>query len=200
MIRSTLCLAVAICLMLSFGCASKKEGVAPRRVDPTQQSLGEGTGIASQDLIEVTDKMARSILRTRGIDHAASPPIIALLPVENDTRFAMNKDLFNKRIKALLNSKCQDKVRFVARDRMAAVEEERARKREGQVTSGGEGDLAGADYFLTGELTGLAQKSASGQSDYILYTFRLIDTETSIEVWEDFTEIKKEGLHDAVYR
>ncbi len=60
--------------------------------------------------------------------------------------------------------------------------------------------MAGVDYFLTGELTGLSQASSTGQSDYILYTFRLINAETGIEEWEEFSEIKKEGIEDAVYR
>ncbi len=192
-------LLVVALVLTALGCASNK-GVAPRRVDPGQASLGEGTGIGSQDLGEVTDKMARSILSTPEIANAPTPPVIALLPVTNDTRFAINKDLFNKRIKALLNTQCQGKVKFIARDRIEAVERERELKREGQVTSGAEGDLAGADYFLTGELTGLSQAASTGRSDYVLYTFRLIDAETSIEVWENFSEIKKEGLEDAAYR
>jgi len=60
--------------------------------------------------------------------------------------------------------------------------------------------VAAIDYFLTGELTGLSQASSSGRSDYILYTFRLIDAETGLEGWENFDEIKKEGLEDAAYR
>lgn len=190
----------AVCLLMLEGCARNPAGKPPRRVDPSQESLGEGTGIGSQDLLEVTDKMARSILGTPEIAGAAAPPVIALLPVTNDTRFPINKQLFTKRIKALLNSKCQGKVRFIARDQMEAIEHERDLKREGEVTASRTDDLLGADYFLTGELTGLTQSSSSGKSDYVLYTFRLIDAENSLEVWEDFAEIKKEGLEDAAYR
>jgi hypothetical protein len=68
------------------------------------------------------------------------------------------------------------------------------------VGSSGDQVLAGADYFLTGELTGLSQVASTGQSDYVLYTFRLINAETSVEEWENFHEIKKEGLEDAAYR
>ena len=197
-----LMLFVAAALLLD-GCARSsgpRGGVPPQRVDPSVQSRGEGTGIGSQDLVEVTDKMARSILSTPKIAHASTPPVIALLPVINDTRFPINRELFNRRIKALLNTQCEGKVYFVARDRIESVERERELKREGLVTSGGEGDLAGADFFLTGELTGLSQAASTGRSDYVLYTFRLIDAETSIEVWENFAEIKKEGLEDAAYR
>jgi len=169
-------------------------------VAPDQKSLGEGTGIGSQDLQSVTDKMARSILSTPAIAGAQAPPGVRVLPLENDTRFVIQKELFNRRIKALLNTQCQGKVLFVARDRIESVERERELKREGLVGTSAQGIMAGVDYFLTGELTGLSQVSSTGQSDYILYTFRLINAETGIEVWENFDEIKKEGLEDAVYR
>ena len=187
------------------GCATtstvqQPAGVAPHRVDPSQESRGEGTGVGSQDLQEVTEKMARSIMSTGAVSDASNPPTVALLPVRNDTRFPINKQLFNMRIKALLNTQCKGKVYFIARDRIEDIERERELKREGSVGTSGDQVLAGADYFLTGELTGLSQSSSTGLSDYILYTFRLINAETSVEEWEDFHEIKKEGLEDAAYR
>jgi hypothetical protein len=169
-------------------------------VDPSEQSLGAGTGIESQDLQQVTDHMARDLLGIPEIANAEKAPTVGLLPVENNTRFPIQKDIFNKRIKALLNSQCRGKLLFVARDRMEAVNKERKIKDEGVVTSSGEKPLAGVDYFLTGELTGMSQTGSTGQSDYVLYTFRLIDAESSIEAWEGMSEIKKEGLEDVVYR
>ncbi len=191
-----------VAVVLATGCAtvSHPAGIAPQRIDPSTTGLGEGTGIGSQDLQEVSDKMARSILDTPEIQNAETPPVIALLPVRNDTRFAINKQLFTMRIKALLATQCGRKVRFVARDRMEDIERERDLKQSGQVTSSKEAPLYGVDYFLTGELTGLSQASATGQSDYVLYTFRLIDAETSLEAWENFHEIKKDGLDSVIYR
>ncbi len=193
-------LSVAVALGCATTTVENPGGVEPRRVDPGSASLGEGTGIGSQDLQQVTDKMSRSILSTPAIANATEPPTIALLPVANDTRFPINKQLFTMRIKAMLNTQCQNKVRFLARDRIEAIENERDLKREGLVGSSSDKVLLGVDYFLTGELTGLSQAGSSGQSDYILYTFRLIDAESSLEVWEDFEEIKKEGLEDVAYR
>jgi PBP1b-binding outer membrane lipoprotein LpoB len=37
-------------------------------------------------------------------------------------------------------------------------------------------------------------------SDYVLYSFQLIDARTTEIVWEDLAEIKKQGLEDAAYR
>ena len=46
----------------------------------------------------------------------------------------------------------------------------------------------------------LTTKARAGVSDYILYTFQLIDPRTSDILWEDSAEIKKQGGDDAAYR
>jgi hypothetical protein len=61
-------------------------------------------------------------------------------------------------------------------------------------------EFKGADYFLTGKLQGMTTKAKAGVSDYVLYTFQLIDSRSSVIVWEDLAEIKKQGLEDAAYR
>ena len=86
---------------------------------------------------------------------------------------------------------------------MAALEEERDLKREGAVTSATDPmvqEFQGADYFLTGKLSGLTTRTAAGTSDYVLYSFQLIDARTTEIVWADQAEIKKQGLEDAAYR
>jgi penicillin-binding protein activator len=102
-----------------------------------------------------------------------------------------------------LNSKAQGRVRFLARERMQELEQERELKRNGQVTASSDPtvqEFKGADFFLTGKLTGLTTKAAAGVSDYILYSFQLVDVRTSDIVWEDSAEIKKQGGDDAAYR
>ena len=86
---------------------------------------------------------------------------------------------------------------------MDALEKERRLKQAGQVTSSSDPNVVefkGADFFLTGKLQGMTTKTAAGTSDYILYSFQLIDARTSDIVWEDSAEIKKQGLEDAAYR
>jgi hypothetical protein len=61
-------------------------------------------------------------------------------------------------------------------------------------------EFKGADYFLTGKLEGLSTRTAAGTSDYILYSFKLVDARTSAIVWGDYAEMKKQGLEDAAYR
>ena len=192
---------------LIAGCASSgvknPSGTGVTRLNADEQGTVAGTGIESQDLVAVADKMSRSILGIPQIANAAKPPIVVLDPVENKTRFPINKDIFLTRIRTQLNSKSAGKVTFLARDRMAALEKERNLKREGAVTSSSDANVQeflGANYFLTGSLEGLSTRTKAGTSDYILYAFQLIDARTSAIVWEDNAEIKKQGLEDAAYR
>ena len=86
---------------------------------------------------------------------------------------------------------------------METLEREREWKREGRVLSSTDPNVngfRGADYILTGSLDGMSASSREGVSDYVLYSFQLIDADTSVLVWEDYAEIKKQGLTDAVYR
>lgn len=197
----------ALAAILLSGCVSSgahnPSGVRVTQMRPDEQGFVAGTGIESQDLVSVTEKMARGILDTPQVKGASTAPIVVLDPVENETRFPINKDMFLTRIRANLNSKAAGKVQFLARDRMAALEKERALKQSGQVTSSSDPhkvEFKGADYFLTGKLSSLTTRTGKGTSDYILYTFQLIDARTSAIVWEDLAEIKKQGLEDAAYR
>ena len=192
---------------LVAGCASSgvknPSGVPVTRMNADEQGFVAGTGVESQDLVVVTDKMARSILAIPQIAGATAPPIVVLDPVENKTRFPIDKDIFLTRIRSELNKKSMGKVTFLARERMAALEKERNLKREGALTASsdpGMQEFKGADYFLTGSLEGLSTRTKAGTSDYILYAFQLIDARTSAIVWEDNAEVKKQGLEDAAYR
>ena len=197
------CVAVA---GLLAGCASGVQN--PRGVSVTEMKADErgfvaGTGVESQDLVRVADKMARGIVGIPQVTRAQGSPRFVLDPVVNETRCPINKDIFLTRIRAQLNSQAAGKVIFLARDRMATLERERDLKRSGQVTSGSDPnavEFKGADFFLTGKLSSLTTRSSKGVSDYILYTFQLIDARTSDIIWEGFEEIKKQGLEDAVYR
>lgn len=207
LVSCSVLIASAICVVFTSGCASSGVAYASGRpvveMKADEKGFVGGTGIESTDLVTVTDKMARSILGIPEIMNAKGVPRIVLQPVINETRFPINKDMFLTRIRTSLNSKAAGKVRFLARERMAALEHERDLKQSGQVTSGSDPNVVefkGADFFLTGKLQGLSTRTSAGTSDYILYSFQLIDPRTSDIVWEDSAEIKKQGLEDAAYR
>jgi penicillin-binding protein activator len=178
-------------------------GVPVTEMRPDERGFVAGTGIESQDMVSVTDKMARSILGIPEIAQARVRPYVVLDPVVNNTRFPINKDIFLTRIRTQLNSKASGRVSFLDRDMMRTLERERELKRTGQVTSSSDPNVVefrGADFFLTGKLDGMTTRTSAGTSDYVLYSFRLTNARTSEIVWEDSAEIKKQGLEDAAYR
>src|SRR5436309_9052724 len=155
-------LGLAFCTALIAGCASSgvknPSGVPVTEMKADERGFVAGTGVESQDLVVVTDKMARGILGVQQIASASTPPRVVLDPVVNETRFPINKDIFLTRIRTQLTSRSQGKVIFLARERLAALEKERELKRTGQVTSGSDPNLQefkGADFFLTGKLQGM---------------------------------------------
>ncbi len=205
--RSTLLAGFAALSAIFAGCASEgvqnPNGVPVTEMKPDERGFVAGTGVESQDLVAVTDKMSRSILAIPEIMNAKATPRIVLEPVVNNTRFPIDKDIFISRIRIQLNQKSAGKVRFLDREMMKTLENERALKQSGQVTASSDPNVVefrGADFFLTGKLEGITTKTSAGTSDYILYSFRLTDARTSEIVWEDSSEIKKQGLEDAAYR
>ena len=201
-----LCAAAGFALLA--GCSTtagvqSPAGVAVTEMRPDERGFVAGTGIESQDMVSITDRMARSILGIPQIARAQVPPSIVLDPVVNNTRFPINKDIFLTRIRTQLNSKAMGQVSFLDREMMKTLERERELKRSGQVTASSDpraSEFGGADYFLTGKLDGMTTRTSAGTSDYVLYSFRLTDARTSRIVWEDSAEIKKQGLEDAAYR
>ncbi|HEY1108511.1 MAG TPA: penicillin-binding protein activator LpoB [Opitutaceae bacterium] len=193
---------------LLAGCATtagvqNPSGVPVTEMRPDERGTVAGTGVESQDMVAVTDKMARSILSIPQISRAQNPPSIVLDPVVNNTRFPINKDIFLTRLRVQLNSKAMGQVSFLDREMMKTLERERELKRSGQVTASADPNVVefgGADYFLTGKLDGMTTRTSQGTSDYVLYSFRLTDARTSRIVWEDSAEVKKQGLEDAAYR
>jgi penicillin-binding protein activator len=203
-----LLVSLAASSLLLVGCETTAgvkhpSGVPVTEMRPDERGFVAGTGVESQDLVTVTDKMARSILGIPQIARAQHPPSVVLEPVVNNTRFPINKDIFLTRIRTMLNSKAAGQVSFLDREMMKTLERERELKRSGQVTASADPNLVefgGADYFLTGKLDGMTTRTSAGTSDYVLYSFRLTDARTSRIVWEDVAEIKKQGLEDAAYR
>ncbi|MCX6905771.1 MAG: penicillin-binding protein activator LpoB [Verrucomicrobia bacterium] len=205
-LRSLSLLGACAGLALVAGCATgvkNPSGTPVTEMRPDEKGFVAGTGVESTDLVRVTDKMARGILGCAQIAHAPAAPWIVLDPVVNETRFPINKNIFLDRIRGQLISKAQGKARFVARERLAVLERERQMKQAGQLTSTSDPtkvEFKGADFFLSGKLSGMSSSASGGISDYILYSFQLIDARTSEIVWEGSDEIKKQGVADAVYR
>jgi len=187
--------AFSLLLLAAFflGCvpygAEKRADVSVAEGRGDERGFATRGGFDSQDIGAVAQKMAREILTTPEIANAKGIPTIVLLPLKNDSRLPINKDVFLERIMALLNEKSGGKVRFLARDRMVESESDRNLKQS----------IKGADFMLAGKLMGTSRAS-SWADDYVLYSFTVIDPNTSDIVCQRSHQIRKQGLQDAVYR
>ncbi|CAN5458653.1 hypothetical protein BH09SUM1_BH09SUM1_30190 [soil metagenome] len=172
-------------------------------VDPGKPGAVRALGPESQDVIAVADLMVRSIEDSKVLSDAPNPPVINMLPMSNNTRYAFNTEIFASKLKVELNKRAKGRYVFVSRDINPEIDAEREQKREGQLDYDPAlrtKSKSGADYFLKGRADGLAAVSTKGQSDTILYTFKLTDTESGLDVWEDEFTTKKEGKDDVIYR
>jgi len=168
-------------------------------IDASAEDEIGGTGTSSGDIRTMAERMAREIT---GIEwpKEGEMPRIAVLPVENQTRFRIDsKVLQNKLVKELVNF-ARGRVVFLARDSEEAVMAERAKKRSGMYDKGKEKALYGADYLLKGEMRALSKASRDGVSDYIVYSFSLIDAESSAILWMSDYETKKVGNVGVIYQ
>ena len=105
-------------LLLLTGCVTTEgvknpSGVPVTEMRPDERGFVAGTGVESQDLVAVTDKMARSILAIPQIARAQVTPRIVLEPIVNDTSFPISKDIFLERIRVQLNSKAAGRLSFL---------------------------------------------------------------------------------------
>lgn len=188
-------LALVAAVIFFTGCSQQSAYVNPDEPD----SLG-GTGIDSQDVRTVAEVMSRDILSAPEIANAQGKPIILLLPTKNETRFRVDTDIITLKMRNNLIQFAGDKATFVDRERMDAIRAERAAKRAGEVSSSGEKMLSGADFYLTGTLKSISKSAGGAVSDYIYYSFELVDMESSNVVWAKDYDVKKVGKRGVLYR
>ena len=196
---------IATALLGTLACTNinSPNGPSVTELRPGERGFVTGLGVESQDLVTISEKMARGILGAEPIANAKGKPVIVLEPINNGTRFPIDKDIFLTRIRVALSGNAQGKIQFVAREHIEKLEAERDRKLAGQVTGGEKikgNQFKGADFILTGSFKAISSRGNAGASDYILYTFQLINPDNSDIVWEGFHEIKKQGKDDITYR
>jgi len=196
---------IATALLGTLACTNinSPNGPSVTELRPGERGFVAGLGVESQDLVTISEKMARGILGAEPIANAKGKPVVVLEPINNGTRFPIDQDIFLTRIRVALSGNAQGKIQFVAREHIEKLEAERDRKLAGQVTGGEKikgNQFKGADFILTGSFKAISSRGNAGASDYILYTFQLINPDNSDIVWEGFHEIKKQGKDDVTYR
>ena len=170
-------------------------------VDPDAYGKVEGTGIEARDVRTVAQQMSRELLASPAIANATGAPRVAVLDVKNRSRFLIDQEIFTTLITDLLISNAAGKVAVLNRDLVKEIQQERQMKTTGQVDSNGAmAQMAGADYFLEGEVRSLSASTSDTQSDYVLIRFQLTDASTGIVNWSNSYEMKKEGSWGVMYQ
>ena len=194
--RGRPCLAVLLgAALVATGCTG-----STKRIDPDRLSDKEvGTGLTSQDFRSVCQRMARSLTAIQEIQNANSPPTVAIEPVVNRSSELIDGTEFARKIRTEMIKHAEGRVQFVDRELTKAAEEENRAKRRGKVT-GDDAVREGADYFLTGRIFSIDNTTGKTATGYFRLSFRLTKANSSVIVWEDDYELKKESTTGHMYR
>ena len=184
-----LCLLVS-CAILG-GCSTARERVV--NINTNSKSV-EDIGPNSDDFRSVCDHMARSFLKCPQIAKTHTAPVIYLGRVKNTTRFVINGDILIDHFRGEVEQLNKGKVSFMMKDQSELVPPTKQFKSVDATDK-----FKNIDYILNVRLDGMSSNT-NIKSDLIHYSFQLFDAQTSIIVWEDFVDIKKEGRLDPAYR
>jgi PBP1b-binding outer membrane lipoprotein LpoB len=191
-------LAALVAAVLLAGCGVKT--VQATYVNPDSYGAVEGTGIEARDVRAVTSQMATELLSSAAIQKFNGVPRLAVLPVQNRSRFLVDQEIFTTLITDMLIQNASGKLAILNRDIVREIQKERDMKRNGQVDSGAQKAMAGADFFLDGEIQSLSASNAAAQSDFVVIRFQLTDAESGIVVWSNSFQMKKEGSWGVMYQ
>ena len=180
------------------GCGVKSKKTT--YVDPDAYGAVEGTGLEARDVRAVARQMSEELLVSPVLASFNGVPRVAVLPVKNRSRFLVDQEIFTTIITDLLIQNASGKLAVLNRDIVYQIVAEREMKRTGQVDSSGFKAMAGADYFLEGEVRSLSASTSDAQSDYVVIRFQLTDAETGIVGWSNSYEMKKEGSWGVMYQ
>lgn len=184
---------------LTLGCSKSKQA---KYVDPDAMGAVEGTGIEARDVRTVAQQMSRELLASPAIAGRSAPPRIAVLPVKNRSRFLIDQEIFTTLITDLLVQNAGGQLAVLNRGIVDQIMAERQRKAQGTYddSDGARTLVAGADYFLEGEVRSISASTSKAQSDYVVIRFQLTDAETGIVSWSNSYEMKKEGAWGVMYQ
>ena len=191
-----LLLAISASLLLA-GCVKT---VQTTYVDPDAYGAVEGTGIEARDVRAVSTEMATELLAAAPVQSFEGVPRLAVLPVENRSLFLIDQEIFPTLITDMLVQNAAGQLAVLNRDIVAEIMAEREKKRAGEVDAGELRAMAGADYFLEGEVQSLSASNYAAQSDYVVVRFQLTDAETGIVGWSNSYQMKKEGSWGVMYQ
>jgi PBP1b-binding outer membrane lipoprotein LpoB len=183
-------------LVLAPACRKKA-----KYVDPDAESRVEGTGVESRDVRAVAAQMSGDLLQSPAMNNTQSVPRIAVLPIQNRSRFLFDAEIITTLITDELISTSAGRLAIVNRDLIDQILQERQMKSRGEVSDDGQlPALAGVDWFLEGTIESLSASTSNAQTDYVVNRFQLTNAETSVVAWSSRYEMKKECSLGVMYQ
>ena len=190
-----LVLAAALAVAALGGCNKKA-----RYVDPDARSSVEGTGLEARDVRAMVGQLSQELMSSQMVKDFDGVPRIAVMPMENRSRFLIDQDIFTSMITDELVMASNGKLAVVNRDLLDTILKEREMKRSGEVDSQGYKALSGVEFFLQGEVRSLSASTSKKQTDYVVVHFTLTDAESGVVGWSNRYEMKKEGSWGVLYQ
>lgn len=167
---------------------------------PAVNPQSRNSFLTSDDLTEMTDKMASSIAASPQVARVTQqkPMVIVMKPIINDTNeiiVGSEKELYVARVRALLASKqsLRDQFTFV----LNRNDYEKLLRSEGlSADTPVEAATAGQnryvpEYALTGRFYAQTNASSKQRSDNYLCTYQLTNLANGLILWENTYETKK---------
>ncbi|MEI8246002.1 MAG: hypothetical protein WCI51_09240 [Lentisphaerota bacterium] len=192
MVKQNIAIIVTAALFMT-GC-----GTVPVKDEPPVTRMLDGNVTR-----EISDKMMRSLLNSKVISGAGSEPKIAMLQFRNKSRFPLDGSIFLNKLRADLNSQATGRIIFLDRANILAIKNERAEKRNNVLSFNQQNvkqALSGADYFLAGEMRSISGAANGARSEYVLFSFYLVNAENTDILWEDQFDLDFKATENVVYR
>ncbi|MBU6166272.1 MAG: penicillin-binding protein activator LpoB [Alphaproteobacteria bacterium] len=187
---------------------AQRRGQGAVDVNPMAPGPVSGTGIEMRDIIAMSDTIVRDLMQRADITGTAVPPRIILegARIRNQSSQRLDTDLFSDQLRSNLMRAAAGKLRFLSRESIQDVLDERDRKRQGQADVGTRGltkAVAGGDYRLIGRITSQdARNNDNGMTQRATQVvFELVDMENAETVYisQPFVVVRAQR-DDIVYR
>lgn len=206
MFRKGLLFVLVLLLMAGCNAARKAPKASVDYVDPASNQQSVTTGIESQDITTLTDKMVRSILSNETLTGNSKPPIVIVDAryIRNQSSTRMDKSIITGIIFDEIMNSGNGKIMVMDESDLKMVQEARKVKRSGEYkgTMGMTKQMFYGDYRITGKISSHdTMNAAVGVANrYHMIHLRIVDLETGMPVWSGRHEFKKSSQADILYR
>ncbi|HEU4417586.1 MAG TPA: hypothetical protein VFT55_01530 [Planctomycetota bacterium] len=179
-------------------------GTIDRRVDPDAADTVTGTGLQSQDIRTMVNKMS-SALKADGIlapGREGERVSFFITELRNDSSDVIDKQLILRELRTELFNSFGRTIRILDRSPEAndIVDAERRMKDRGEVSGTNTRKVAGSDFVLKGVIASRDRQAGKLKNQYINVTFELTDLVTSELVWTGDYSMKSESTKSVINR